>query len=307
MSSSDETRPWFAMHPQRFLASGKVARMNAEERGVYITLLCRSWMDDGYRMNVRDLADELELKPERLEEILAGRVGRCFQQDADGLWRSERLERERAIADEKRRDISAKRAEAGRRGGKATQSKRKATAKQTEANQATGQDRTEQVASTKQELGTAVPEVVPVGDSVSSEPRSNKRATVSQPELVRLSRAACVPWRAEEALVQWHTYRRSLGKPPVRQTWDMLVAKAAAEPDRFVAQVEHTIAQGWQGLRDPEPTRSPGGATLLTAREQESARRKEAAADITRRIVAGQTAFGDLTQDPQQPRILEAE
>ncbi|MEM7518719.1 MAG: DUF1376 domain-containing protein, partial [Planctomycetota bacterium] len=100
-----EQRPWFQMYPVDYFGSPKVARMNAEERGVYTTILFRSWTDDGYELNEEDLADELDMPVERLREILSGRVGRALFLDEDGRWRSHRLEEERQRAD-RRSDAS---------------------------------------------------------------------------------------------------------------------------------------------------------------------------------------------------------
>lgn len=113
-SGRREQRPWFQMYPSDFLSSSKVARMSAEERGVFITIMLRSWTDDGLELDEEDLADELDITVERLREILAGRVGRALYEDEEGRLRSKRLEEERALADAKAKTA----AENGRKGGR---------------------------------------------------------------------------------------------------------------------------------------------------------------------------------------------
>lgn len=114
-----EKRPAFQMYPMDFLASSKVARMSAEERGVFTTILLRSWSDDGYELDVDDLAFELQLTPDRLRAILAGVVGRALYLDDEGRYRSKRLEAERNRARRK----SAVLAENGKKGAEARAAK----------------------------------------------------------------------------------------------------------------------------------------------------------------------------------------
>ncbi|MEL6905242.1 MAG: hypothetical protein AAFP22_07545 [Planctomycetota bacterium] len=90
--------PWFPLYVREFLASPRVGRMGAAERGLYLTLLLRSWDEDGYVLELEDLADELDLEPAAIEQMLRGRVGRCFYADEHGRLRSERLETERDAA-----------------------------------------------------------------------------------------------------------------------------------------------------------------------------------------------------------------
>lgn len=109
--------PWVKLHVADFLSSPRVARMSAVERGVFLTLLLRSWHDDGYRLDLESLADEVDLEPAELERILAGRVGRAFYVDEHGLMRNPRLEREReeALASQAQRIEAGKRSAAARR------------------------------------------------------------------------------------------------------------------------------------------------------------------------------------------------
>lgn len=56
------------------------------------------------------------------------------------------------------------------------------------------------------------------------------------------------------AWAQWTIHRREIGKPVTPSSASAAIAGYAKRgPAPFVAAISHTIAKGWQGLRDPEP------------------------------------------------------
>jgi uncharacterized protein YdaU (DUF1376 family) len=90
------TSPAFQFYPRDFLSSSKVDRMSMTERGVYITLLARCWMDDGLPTDLAELAGLCRMKVAQFERTWNnGPLGKCFI-ERKGQYHNERLDRERA-------------------------------------------------------------------------------------------------------------------------------------------------------------------------------------------------------------------
>jgi uncharacterized protein YdaU (DUF1376 family) len=108
------TAPAFQFYPKDFLSSGKVDRMSMTERGVYITLLSRCWLDEGLSSDLADLASIVRMKQPQFERMWNhGQLRHCFVLRADKLT-NERLEDERLKQAEYRRRQS----DCGKRGGR---------------------------------------------------------------------------------------------------------------------------------------------------------------------------------------------
>ena len=101
--------PYYPMFPKDFDASEKVRVMTWSERGLYITLLNHSWLNDG-----------LPVDPEHVRRVCGAdrdefaqmwpQVERCFPVADDGRRRNARQEEERAKA-EKAHAIAVERAQ----------------------------------------------------------------------------------------------------------------------------------------------------------------------------------------------------
>lgn len=121
--SKSTKAPAFQFYPAEFLASHKVSRMPNVERGAYITLLCRCWLDNGLPTDLVELADLANMKSEPFERMWkTGRIGRCFI-ERGGKFHNERLDVERKKQAEYRR----RQAENGSKGGRPTKSGGEAT------------------------------------------------------------------------------------------------------------------------------------------------------------------------------------
>jgi uncharacterized protein YdaU (DUF1376 family) len=96
MAPSKSTKaPAFQFFPRDFLSSPKVDRMPMTERGAYITLLCRCWLDNGLPTDLDELAFFCRMKPAQFERMWKnGRIGQCFYELA-GKFHNERLDVER--------------------------------------------------------------------------------------------------------------------------------------------------------------------------------------------------------------------
>jgi len=79
--------PSFQFYPQDFLADINVQAMTMEERGIYITLLCHCWIEDGL-----PIEEESRLVDEYFKKSSA--VAQCFI-EKDCKYRNPRLDLER--------------------------------------------------------------------------------------------------------------------------------------------------------------------------------------------------------------------
>ena len=68
----------FQFYPRDFLTSSKVARMSLIEIGIYITLLCYSWLDSGLPSDVGQLAKLMRMPLPRFRKLWAGVLSECF-------------------------------------------------------------------------------------------------------------------------------------------------------------------------------------------------------------------------------------
>jgi uncharacterized protein YdaU (DUF1376 family) len=102
-TSKRTTSPAFQFYPSDFLSSSKVDRMSMTERGVYITLLSRCWMDNGLPSDLDALAKFAKMRPQKFRRMwAAGALHECFY-ERSGRLLNERQERERSKQDQYRR------------------------------------------------------------------------------------------------------------------------------------------------------------------------------------------------------------
>jgi uncharacterized protein YdaU (DUF1376 family) len=102
--------PAFQFYPRDFLSSPKVDRMPMTERGAYITLLSRCWLDNGLTTDLSELAYFCRMKPSQFERMWKeGRISQCFY-ERGGKFHNERLdiERKKQTANRQRQSDNAK-------------------------------------------------------------------------------------------------------------------------------------------------------------------------------------------------------
>jgi uncharacterized protein YdaU (DUF1376 family) len=105
MPTSKSTKaPAFQFYPRDFLSSGKVDRMSMTERGAYITLLSRCWLDHGLPTEVNVLARMCRMPTKTFAKMWANsEIRSCFHEKG-GRLHNDRLDTERLKqADYKRR------------------------------------------------------------------------------------------------------------------------------------------------------------------------------------------------------------
>lgn len=96
-TSKSSKSPAFQFYPRDFLSSSKVDAMSMTERGVYITLLSRCWLDHGLPTDFERLAKMVRLKRAQFERMwTSGTLRECFYVKGE-KFQHDRLERERKI------------------------------------------------------------------------------------------------------------------------------------------------------------------------------------------------------------------
>ncbi len=84
----------FQFYPRDFLADDKVARMSNTEIGIYVTLLCYSWLSRGLSPEPEQLARLARTPLARFKKLWAGTLSECFVMKA-GRFVNPRQERQR--------------------------------------------------------------------------------------------------------------------------------------------------------------------------------------------------------------------
>lgn len=111
--SHSSKSPAFQFYPKDFLTSEHVELMSLAERGVYITLICKCWIEGSLPSDVTALA-RLCGTPIGAFRRLWPAVEPCFRLAVNGRLTHARLEHER----KKQREFRRKQAENGRLGGR---------------------------------------------------------------------------------------------------------------------------------------------------------------------------------------------
>lgn len=106
--------PAFQFYPRDWFASRKVDNMSMTERGIYITLLARCWLEDGLPTDFKQLGRMVRMKPDQLERLWnKGTLCECFYLHGGKLHHS-RLDAERRKQLENRQRQS----DNGKKGGR---------------------------------------------------------------------------------------------------------------------------------------------------------------------------------------------
>jgi uncharacterized protein YdaU (DUF1376 family) len=103
--------PYYPMFPKDFDASEKVRVMTWSERGLYITLLNHSWLNDGLPVDAEHVRRVCGADRDEFAQMWP-QVERCFPETDDGRRRNPRQEEERVKASARHAERSA----SGRKG-----------------------------------------------------------------------------------------------------------------------------------------------------------------------------------------------
>jgi uncharacterized protein YdaU (DUF1376 family) len=250
-SGRREGRPAFQLYAADFASSPKFRRMTLEERGAYLTLLLDAWMDRG--IEPESIADRLCIDESSAARLMAGTLGRCFEL-RDGVLVNPRQERERDRLVERSRTNAAN----GSAGGKRTQAKGKRSPSKRSTNSS---DREAVVKPSEQSLSRAEPESEQSGAgaepemSQSGDPtRGTRRAKHAGCTLEEhLGEIEFAEMRSDivEGARAWSCYRRERRpklSPWGPAQWRPALRDANRDPSAFLAGVELSIRQKYQGL-----------------------------------------------------------
>lgn len=209
--------PSFDFYPDDFI--GGTMGMHPLARGIYITLLCHQWSHGAIPSptNIRQFVQITGAMPDELEEHLP-EVLRKFERREDGTSVNGRLNREY----ERKQDIREKRSGSGKLGASAKQMPGKRVSKR-KANL--------EVGSGKQE-GT------------------KKEMKAFDPMGLELPFASSEFAKAWQDFVQMRIEKGCPVKPTGAKA--SLAKLEKLGEGRAIAALEHTTANEWQGIREPE-------------------------------------------------------
>lgn len=240
--------PSFDFYPDDFI--GGTLGMHPCARGIYISLLCHQWSHGSMNLtNNRQLVQITGAMPDELNQHLP-EVLLKFEQLENGEFQNVRLEREYT----RKMEICRKRAESGGLGGKSS-----AIAKQMLEQKGSNRKANLEVGSRKKEVFKIENECLPFSSD-----------------------------RFVQALRDFLAMRAEKGKP-VAPTGGRATLKklAAMGEDRAVAALEHTTANEWQGIREPEASAAAvAGVRHSATFAQQREANMQAAGD---RFIAGAT------------------
>lgn len=188
--SKSTKSPAFQFYPSDFLGSSNVEMMSMAERGIYITLLSRCWLDNGLPTSLIELAKFAHMKRAQFERLWReGTISRCFI-ERSGRLHNKRLDIERRKqAEHKQRNSDAAHA----RWNKGRQSERNADALPVES----------QPASTPHDVGNALSLSTPFPSPSSERTHTRGGATLHQTHKAHAACGrVCVPADLHESFVR---------------------------------------------------------------------------------------------------------
>jgi uncharacterized protein YdaU (DUF1376 family) len=288
--STTKKSPAFQFYPSDFLVDENVVMMGMAERGIYITLMCYCWREGSIPADVERLGRMCNLSLEVMAPMWRVVEG-CFEQSATDASRlvHPRLEgeREKQAAWREKSAIGGRHSRQNARKSSGIHDKRTARVVQPPLkefpegcfNQGPTLLSSSSSSSLKKEEGAAI--------AALSSIKVSKDALIELPAKLRTP-------TFEAAWDEWKEHRREI-KKPLKPTMirKQLASLEAMGPHRATRMIEHTIAQGWTGLREPEnrqfsPRLSPDRQDEQQRREKNAqaakvVERQKVEADQTRR------------------------
>ena len=208
--------PWFKFNSDKWLA-GNIQGYDMQTQGIFVNLCARIWQDGGEMQESDRLAFIMHLDKQTLANAIHLLLdGDMLVRTDSGCLSSKFILLQ--LAD--MRDISSKRAVAGRKGGKAKQLSRRSKCQ----------------ANAKQK-----------GSNIDIDTERDKEQEVDTNPFPFVSDEFKTAWE------NWTTHRREIKKRLTpTQTTAQLKSMAKMGEARAIAAIYHTIEKGWQGLREPE-------------------------------------------------------
>lgn len=237
--SKPEKAPAFQFYPKDFLTDDKVMEMSAEVRGMYITLLCVDWLNDGFyssailKLGGFDWVDhDGALRGD--SDVIKNQLLDCFEPHPtkEGFVTNPKLKKIRAEQLERREERIAS--------GKKGADKKWA---ELHASQTNGDD-----SATQQPIAKN-------GSSSSSPSSSSLSLSISKGDAAETEYCTILPSldtpECREALKNWQLqneqkFKRNLSVLEIHN----LQMEYVNRPKDFIRDITKTIARGWKGIRD---------------------------------------------------------
>jgi uncharacterized protein YdaU (DUF1376 family) len=275
------TRPmvkkaYLPLYVRDFLSDPLVVGMPFKERAAYLFMLMLSWEvgplpDDPAR--IARMIGLARTPDDSTTHAVCALLQDCFEKGPAG-WTNPRLERERVRVDEilveaRERTRKARAAKARLCDSAVTEQSQGC---HSQYNQAQAQAQEEEEEEKRRAPGT--PHVLRIVEPAALEGGSAPgRSAASPPPRGRSKKARKPDWAGvlppglaadpafPESWRRWISFRRDeLRKPVTQLSGEQALREIEAwGPERGVRAIEHTIARGWQGLREPEQPRSLSG------------------------------------------------
>lgn len=238
--------PAFQFYPKDFLTDEKVIVMHPEVKGYYICLLCIDWLSDGFPANQMAALALFQyhdhhgnFREDDMISIAIAQLSECFiaHPSKSGFITNPKLQKIRKEQQENRKERSA----SGKKGAKARWNKE-----------------LPKMAQPSISHGSAIQQPMAKDGSSSSSSSSsnnntNKISIIIKEDLSPLDLKEFGLFEVKDTFNLWVSYRKEIKKPLKPISLRALAGEYANRPVEFKAAVDHTIAKGWQGLREPEP------------------------------------------------------
>lgn len=221
--------PAFQFYPKDWLTDIHIKMMSNAESGLYFTILCHDWLENG--LTEQELNDLIERGINGGSRLVRERFNE--HPEREGYFTNPRLQKER----ERQAEWRKKSAKAG-----------KASAKARKAQGLASQPAANQSSTNGQPKGNSSSPTSSSSSSTSS--NNNKKRTLSSADFVfpeKLNRIEC-----KSAVDGWIKHRTELKKPITKSAIEQLLKKYAERPSDLVRDIKHSVMNGWQGLFAPK-------------------------------------------------------
>lgn len=259
----DSPLPWFPFYQRDFWGDENVMAMNDHEIVAYLRLLTICWEKGSIPDNIAAIGGICRMVDATAMAQAWHRLSPCFIESESEPGR---LENPRMTAERKAAYIRAgKQIEKSRKGGIAKALKHTLGMPQAEL----GNAKTLPNPASSQ-LPSEAPKDLPKSETperAAQAPHARKRASPGSSgrgQAFEVPEAEIPePLRRDDVIEAWRFFelhRREIKKPVTPQAGRMALKKLAGwGADRALAAINHTIASGWTGLREPDGGRGGGG------------------------------------------------
>jgi len=282
-ASSSGKAPAFQFYPKDFLTDGKVLMMSAEMRGLYITLLCIDWLEDGFPKHcLLKLAGFDWLGDDggiRSGSEIEAQLLDCFvaHPKKEGWITNPRLQKERQAQIERRKE----RARSGQKGGNAKAGKRLHPV--AELGLASSKPLANSSSSSSSPSSSPIintPPNPPSGGTVADPPFKKTRKGKPKAEKYLQFYETDFEWppkwgeQGKAFMASWVDFKVKKGEACILETYRMQIKEYAEDPKLFAAYVSRAMRNNWKGLCEHvplEPIQNSSGHGPMTYEEKAEA------------------------------------